>query len=58
MNPYGQLNYHPGVPNLAWPNNAMRCNAIVWFPCNKRVTLFMQDDYNVYDQVLDLFIFI
>ena len=58
MNLYGQSNYHQGFPNLAWPHNAIRCDAIVHLPSNQRVILFMQDDYNVYDQVLNLFIFI
>ena len=51
MNLYGQLNYHQSFPNLTWPNNAMRCNAIMWFPYNKRARLFMQDDYNACDHI-------
>ena len=58
MNPYGQLNYYQGFPNLAWPNNAIWCDAIVYLPDNQWVTLFMQDDYNIYDQVTNAFIFI
>jgi len=51
MNLYGQLNYHQSLPNLAWPNNAMRCNITMWFPYNKCARLFMQDDYNACDHI-------
>ena len=50
MNLYGQSNYHQDFPNLVWPHNAIRCDAIVHLPGNQRVILFMQDDYNVYDK--------
>ena len=29
----------------------------MWFPCNKCAILVIQDDYNVSDQVCNLFIF-
>ena len=58
MNPYGPLNYHQSFPNLAWPNNAIWCDAIVWLPCNKYGTLLVLDDYTECDQVSNLFIFI